>query len=470
MNTLTEVRADPALTPPTAAAREPGLIRTTYGRRSLREFAYAIVVTPLAMAGLVFTVFSVTVSVGLSFTFVGLPLLAATGLLVRGLGAVDRGLARGLLGEEIPAPARLSSQPGFFGWLGTALRDPVAWRIRGFQVVRFPLGVVTGYLGVVCYAFGLFWVSYPLWWQVSGPGRLYQVSWLDSAGFVYRAAGDERAPQMAHRLTVHIRNFWYADTWPKALLVMLAGIVLLLVTPWIVRGLVQLQRMLMRALLGSSFGAARVRELEAARTAVVEDAAVTLRRIERDLHDGTQAQLATLAMALGQAKEKLEHRPDVPYDPEGALSLITEAHRQTKDALVELRDIARGIHPPALDVGLDAALATLAARSGIPTELTCELAAQPSPAIERIAYFTVAELLTNAVKHSRATRVTVHVVSSEAGLFIHVVDDGIGGARPKLGSGLPGLIDRVRAVDGRLDIVSPPGGPTVVDVVLPLLA
>ncbi len=442
-------------------------LRATFGPRSLRELAYAVLASPLSIAGLVLVVVSTTLSTGLALTFVGLPLLAGAGVVVRGLGAVERGLARGLLGEQLPAPGRLQWRGGFFGWLGAALRDPVAWRIRAFELVRFPLGVITGYVSVIGYGFGLFWLSYPLWWQLSGPGRLYQVNFLDSAGFVFNG-GPDRAPELAHRLTIHIRDTWYADSWPKALLVVLAGALLLGLTPWVTRGLVQLQRLLIRALLGAPGGASRVRELEAARTAVVEDAAVTLRRIERDLHDGTQAQLATLAMSLGQAKEKLERRADVPYDPDGALALVTEAHQQTKDALVELRDIARGIHPPALDVGLDAALATLAARCAIPTQLTYATTARPSAAVERIAYFTVAELLTNAVKHSRATQVTVDVTAYEHRLLLRVCDDGVGGAAPALGSGLPGLQDRVAAVDGHMVISSPPGGPTAVEVVLPL--
>jgi signal transduction histidine kinase len=203
---------------------------------------------------------------------------------------------------------------------------------------------------------------------------------------------------------------------------------------------------------------------------VVEDAAATLRRIERDLHDGTQAQLATLAMNLGQAKEKLEHRPNVPYDPAGALELIDTAHRHSKEALAELRDIVRGIHPPALDVGLDAALATLVARSAVPAVLHTDIRDRPAKAIETIAYFSAAELLANVAKHSQARHATVEVTARDGTLRLQVSDDGVGGAQPGLGSGLPGLHDRVRAVDGHLHISSPAGGPTVVCVELPLHA
>jgi signal transduction histidine kinase len=203
---------------------------------------------------------------------------------------------------------------------------------------------------------------------------------------------------------------------------------------------------------------------------VVDDSAATLRRIERDLHDGTQAQLATLAMNLGQAKEKLEHRSNVPFDPTGALELVDSAHRQAKEALIELRDIARGIHPPALDVGLDAALATLVARSAVPAELHTDIRDRPTKAIETIAYFSAAELLANIARHSQAQHATVDVTTRDGALRLQVSDDGVGDALPGTGSGLPGLHDRVRAVDGRLHVSSPAGGPTVVRVELPLHA
>jgi signal transduction histidine kinase len=235
-----------------------------------------------------------------------------------------------------------------------------------------------------------------------------------------------------------------------------------------------IDRWLVPALLGPGRLAERVRALEATRSHVLDDSAATLRRIERDLHDGTQAQLATLAMSLGQAKEKLHHDAEVPYDPAGALALIDAAHTQAKEALVELRNIARGIHPPALDLGLDAALATLVARSAVPAALDIDLPTRPGPAIETIAYFSAAELLANVAKHSRAGRATVCLVAQDQRLVLTVTDDGVGGAAvvagvgETAGTGLSGLADRVATVDGHLEVDSPPGGPTVVTVELPL--
>jgi signal transduction histidine kinase len=213
----------------------------------------------------------------------------------------------------------------------------------------------------------------------------------------------------------------------------------------------------------------RVRELEQSRSHVVEDSAARLRRIERDLHDGAQAQMVAVAMKLGLAREKLGGALDgtVRPDLERVLELVDAAHRGAKEAIAELRDLARGIHPPVLDRGLGAALATLAARSDLPVELVVDLPERPSAAIETIAYFCAAELLANVAKHSGARHATLEAVYAGGLLRVRVSDDGTGGARLEARGGLAGLAGRVRTVDGRLQISSPPGGPTVIAVELP---
>jgi signal transduction histidine kinase len=241
----------------------------------------------------------------------------------------------------------------------------------------------------------------------------------------------------------------------------------------------------MRVLLAPDALSARVRVLERARAQSVDSSAATLRRIERDLHDGTQAQLVALAMRLGMAREKLAAIGDAEVGGVGAehsgrteldhiRQLVDDAHRGAKEAIVELRDLARGIHPPALDVGLEGALSTLAARSTVPTDLTVNLHDRPTPAIEAIAYFCVAELLANVAQHAHASRASIMCTDHGQWLRVVVRDDGTGGAElSRMGSqssGLVGLTDRVHAVDGRLDIASPPRGPTVVTVDLPLHA
>ena len=218
----------------------------------------------------------------------------------------------------------------------------------------------------------------------------------------------------------------------------------------------------------------RVRELEQSRSHVVDDSAARLRRIERDLHDGAQAQMVAVAMKLGLAKEKLGGTiagttvaGTVQADLERVLELVDAAHRGAKEAITELRDLARGIHPPVLDRGLGAALATLATRSDPPVELVVDLPERPSAAIETIAYFCAAELLANVAKHSGARHATMEAVHVAGLLRVRVSDDGTGGARLEARGGLAGLAGRVRTVDGRLQISSPPGGPTVIAVELP---
>jgi signal transduction histidine kinase len=208
--------------------------------------------------------------------------------------------------------------------------------------------------------------------------------------------------------------------------------------------------------------AERARELQERRARAVDESAARLRGIERDLHDGAQVRLAALAMTLGEIKENLESSGD-----DRTLALVGAAHQNAKDTLAELRDLARGIHPPVLDRGLGPALGILAGTSAIPVSLTVALTERPSPAIEAMAYFCAAELLANATKHSGASRVTISVSEPDSGLFMTVTDDGDGGARPVPGGGLAGLRERVQTVDGRLEAESPPGGPTIVTVELP---
>jgi signal transduction histidine kinase len=214
--------------------------------------------------------------------------------------------------------------------------------------------------------------------------------------------------------------------------------------------------------------AERARELQERRAHAVEDGAARLRRIERDLHDGAQVRLAALALSLGEIKENLEAAA-LPEDDDQARTrmLIVGAHRNAKETLAELRDLARGIHPAALDRGLDAALGVLAESSAVPVTLTVAITRRPSAAIESIAYFCAAELLANIAKHSNATAAKIAAADSGGGLEMTVSDDGTGGARVVPGGGLHGLRERVQTVDGRLVVASPPGGPTTVTIRLP---
>ncbi|HMC93668.1 MAG TPA: histidine kinase, partial [Polyangia bacterium] len=257
-------------------------------------------------------------------------------------------------------------------------------------------------------------------------------------------------------------------SWLGAFPAALAGAACVVAAAWLGRGINAADGRLVRGLLGPSSMAERVSELERTRALAVDDSAAALRRVERDLHDGAQMRLAALAMNLGMAREKLG---DDDRDSATVRELIDAAHRNAVDALADLRDLARGIHPPVLDNGMASALATLAASSAIPATVSAGIGTRPAPAIETIAYFCAAELIANATKHSYANQIKIDIHTERAGvLVLEVSDDGVGGADAGRGSGLSGLAQRVSTVDGRIDVSSPAGGPTMVTVELPLRA
>ncbi|WP_194915718.1 sensor histidine kinase [Catenulispora rubra] len=421
--------------------------------RTARHYLYALVCAPLGIAGFVYVVVTLAVGGALSFTFIGLPLIASAIFLAKKFGGVQRSLARGLLGVEIEPPhpnARWYTAHGLLAKLGAALGDLAAWRSQAYLFVRAPLGVayiMTLGLGVVE---GVVLAAYPIWWS------LFDVKDTDSHGVVHHSA-------------LQIGDGFYIETWPRALLVSAIGLVWVLAAVWILKFWIWLDTLLMRALLGPTSSELRVEELTVSRAHAVDDSAARLRRIERDLHDGAQAQLVALAMQLGEAKENLDATGSgSELDLVETRALIDTAHRSAKQAINELRDLARGIHPAALDNGLRDALGTLAARSAMPVTVNVALGERPDRAIETIAYFCAAELLTNAAKHGAPSRVALSVVQEDGRLSLTVEDDGRGGAQVGYGGGLAGLLDRVRTVDGSLAVDSPVGGPTLVLVKLPM--
>jgi len=206
---------------------------------------------------------------------------------------------------------------------------------------------------------------------------------------------------------------------------------------------------------------ARIDTLETTRAGAIDEQESELRRIERDLHDGAQARLVALGMSLGMAEHTLAE------DPQRAGELLAEARVGAEQALKELRDLARGIHPPVLsDRGLEAAIAALVSSTPMPVTVSVSLPGRLPPVVESAAYFVVAESLANAGKYAHATRVRIHVRQSGELLELDVRDDGRGGADPE-GGGLTGLRRRVEALDGRLAVSSPPGGPTTIHAELP---
>ncbi|MEV8065632.1 sensor domain-containing protein [Streptomyces sp. NPDC085995] len=419
----------------------PAGLRAPFEGRSWRELAYVLLSLPMGILLFVYAVTMASLGAGLLVTFLGIPVLAGALAGCRLLGVVERARARGLLGLDVgePEPLRAKGR-GVLAWTGAVLRSGASWRALLYALVQFPWAVFSFVVAVVFWTVGWSFLTYPLWFWVFP-------MWAGQGGV--QLYGDEH-----HSV--------YLDNPFEITVTALVGLLLTLATPWIVRALTTVDRVLVHGLLGPSRLSARVVELESDRGVVVDTAAADLRRIERDLHDGAQARLVALAMDLGLAKEKLAE------DPRAAARMVDEAHGEVKTALQELRDLARGIHPAVLtDRGLDAALSSVASRCTVPVTVEVDLAERPAPAIEGIAYFTVSELLQNVSKHSGARSATVDVWRSEDRLMLQVADDGHGGADAAAGSGLAGLAERLDAVDGILLVDSPAGGPTRVTAELP---
>ncbi|MDW8811140.1 sensor domain-containing protein [Streptomyces scabiei] len=421
--------------------RLPAGLRAPVEARSWREFGYVLLGLPVGILLFTYAVTMVSVGAGLLITFLGVPVLAAGLAGCRGFGALERARARALLGAEVSAPEPLRPKGrGAMAWMGAVLRSGSSWRQLLYAVIQFPWSVFSFVVAVTFWTYGWAMLTYPLWFWV------FPV-WVGQDGL--QLYGDE-----THSV--------YLDNPFEVTMTALVGLLFTMASPWIVRGLTTVDRVMVGALLGPSRLGARVVELESDRGVVVDTAAADLRRIERDLHDGAQARLVALAMDLGLAKEKLAE------DPRAAAVMVDSAHGEVKTALQELRDLARGIHPAVLtDRGLDAALSSVASRCTVPVVVDVDLPARPVPAIEGIAYFTVSELLQNVSKHAGASRATVDVWKVENRLMLQVADDGMGGADTGRGSGLAGLAERIGAVDGILVVDSPTGGPTRVTAELP---
>ncbi|MEV7997131.1 sensor domain-containing protein [Streptomyces sp. NPDC086077] len=429
-----------------SAGRRPRLpagLRAPFEGRTWREFAYVLLSLPISVLMFTYAVTMISLGAGLLVTFLGIPVLAAGLAGCRGLGALERARARGLLGLDVAAPEPLRMhRNGLMGWMGAVLKSGTSWRHLLYSVLHFPWAVFSFVVAVNFWAYGWALLTYPLW------------------HWVLPMYGGQEGLQLYGDETHQI----YLDNPFEITVTALVGLLFTLATPWIVRALTLVDRLLVHGLLGPSRLATRVVELESDRGVVVDTAAADLRRIERDLHDGAQARLVALAMDLGLAKEKLAE------DPRAAARMVDEAHGEVKTALQELRDLARGIHPAVLtDRGLDAALSSVASRCAVPVHVDVDLASRPAPAIEGIAYFTVSELLQNISKHARATSAAVDVWRSEDRLMLQVTDNGVGGAEAGAGggSGLAGLAERLDAVDGILVVDSPAGGPTRVTAELP---
>jgi signal transduction histidine kinase len=388
----------------------------------------------------VFVVIIVAVPVSgvmLLIALAGIPmfwaLLMACGLFAR----AERARFALLLDVRIPAPADddPAARPGRpWSRFWRRFASAQAWKYFGYALLRWPLSLAEVALVVAAWGVALAMISFPAYdWLLPRGGTLF--------------GGSAPMPGGAAGLAA----------------VAAAGLALLLAAAQLTWALARADAAVARLLLGPARTRLRTRigELERSRARVVDSAGAERRRIERDLHDGAQQRLVALAMDLGRARARFAD------DPEAARAIVDQAHADAKAALIELRNLVRGVHPPVLtDRGLDAALSGLAALSPVPVAVRVDVGVRPSASVEAIAYFVVAEALTNVAKHSRAGRATVSVGRHGDTLSVVISDDGIGGADPR-GQGLSGLADRVTGVDGRLTVRSPAGGGTIITAELP---
>jgi signal transduction histidine kinase len=364
-------------------------------------------------------------------------------LLVQVLTRIQRHRLRVTAGVDIPPQPRQPSWRTLDGIKAT-LRSQAYWRQAGYHYLAGPalaaaaIAAIGVWLAGVLYAFEYVYV-----WALSP----------DSA--LRRGTGGATSSSPLPLVFGAI---------PADVALMVAGIAGLLVAPWLSSAVASLDARAAAALLGPSRAEElqhRVEHLTQTRAGVVDAADAERRRLERDLHDGTQQRLVSLAMNLGMARAQAS-------TAEEALDAVAEAHEAAKAALAELRDLIRGLHPAVLeDRGLDAALSGVAARMPIPVRLTVDLPRRPSPVVEAVAYFVVSEGLANIAKHAQASQAEVFVQRTGDRLHVIVTDDGVGGADPARGTGLAGLARRAESVDGTFEVASPPGGPTVLSVDLP---
>jgi signal transduction histidine kinase len=402
------------------------------GRAALRGLGLALVVLPGAVLCFTLSVVSIAL-IPIGVGIVTTPWVL-TG--VRVFADWRRVLAAEWYGVRIPSAYRPPPEDAN-PWTRTSgmLRDPATWRDLRWLPVDMTAGFVTALLpaALLLYPLEGFALAAGLW-RVFPDGYWYGFVPVTGQGSAFAAAA--------------------------------LGLVLLFFAHFLTPRLLEGHFLLTRAVLGSGQRelAERVRVLTETRRDAVDTSAAELRRIERDLHDGAQARLVAMGMDLGTVEVLLEK------DPEQARRLLAQARQSSADALAELRDLVRGIHPPVLaERGLGDAVRALALRLPVATEVEVDLSGRPDAPVESAAYFAVSEVLTNAVKHSGADRIWIdlHHARAEGMLRISVTDNGSGGAVTGAGSGLAGIERRLGTFDGVLAVSSPAGGPTMVTMEIP---
>jgi len=417
-----------------------------------REFAFHIVSLPIALLAFGITIGFFSLAAGTIATVVFGVLFGVAALYAaRSFGAVELKRLEWAGRRPVERPLWQQKVPGFWGWLRAVFGNGHYWLylLHG-MVVNIIVATVTWSIYISWLATALGGLSYGLWAPTIPRGdRAWNLSvWiLDLLG----------------QATAGIDSFGLDVT-----IYALVGVVFLVTLPLVSRVLVIVHDLIARGMLAAFTSDAlrqQVADVTASRGAAISAEGHSLRRLERDIHDGPQQRLVRLQMDLAAAERQLD------ADPEKARGLITEAMAQSREALEELRSLSRGFAPPILlDRGLVAALESAADRSPVPVKIVDELGGVTLPQeIERNAYFVASEAMANVAKHSGATEATVRVwTDDEPSLTVAVFDNGSGGAVANAGHGLAGLEERLRGLGGSLDVHSPAGGPTSVVAHLPL--
>ena len=418
-----------------------------------RELGFHALTMPIATSGFVVAVTLVSAGVGTIVTFfIGVFVFIAALYVSRGFGTLELLRLEWAGRPAIERPVWSQPAPGFWGWLRSMFGNGHYWLyLLHTMVINFIISLITWTimvtwvataLGGTLYAF----IAFSLPNAFDGDRRV--ASWiLEELGFDPAPTGYPIADVVVYTLV---------------------GLVFLATLPLVSRGLILLHEAIARGTLGAFTSDAlrrQVGDLTASRGAAIAAEGHSLRRLERDIHDGPQQRLVRLQMDLAAAERQLD------TDPAKAKKLIAEAMGQSKEALEELRALSRGFAPPILlDRGLVAALQSAADRSPVPVKVIDELGGRSLPQeIERNAYFVASEALANVDKHAGATESTVSVwVDDEHALTVAVYDNGRGGAVATPGHGLAGLEERLLGLGGTLSVDSPDGGPTTILAHLPL--
>ncbi len=419
-----------------------------------RELAYLFIAFPISVVGFSLTVSLFSAGLGTIVTFfIGVVLIIGCLYIARGFGTLELMLLEWTGRPAIAHPEwqDARARTGFFGWLRAVLGNGHYWLYLLYvMVIDFVVKTISWSIMITWVATGLGGISYWFWnlFIPRGDQDWFLSRWLFPGANLDTTLADD-------------------------LIYLALGVIFLVTLPFVTRGMVMLHWLIARGVLGAWRSDALQREvatLAESRGAAHSAEGHSLRRLERDIHDGPQQRLVRLQMDLAAAERQLDS------DPDKARGLIEEAMQQSKDALEELRALSRGFAPPILlDRGLIAALESAAARSTVPAHVVSELpeGAELPQEIERNAYFVASEALTNAGKHSGATEIEIRVaerVEAETWLDVSVTDNGHGGAFMIAGHGISGLEERLRGLGGTLELHSPAGGPTAVTAHLPITA